>query len=195
HHLSPEHQFPAPLCDALAAYLYLINLGLETGFKPFDPKQIIFSGSSAVVGHPSFTKVPRFKLYCVNEALAIPHISSMWLKVGKFTTYFMSSLWWSKISDSNILFSFKASNPSRFQLPKYATTNFINSAFKNPIDAILEVYDGTCHCFQKIIPDKISQFSINRSCDFIKNHMFKKNTSDEAANKINENSVKILIQI
>ncbi|CAG8815106.1 29642_t:CDS:2, partial [Gigaspora margarita] len=48
--------------------------------------------------------------------------------------------------DSNILFSFKASNPSIFQLPKYATTNFINSTFKKPI---LEVYDATCHCFQK----------------------------------------------
>ncbi|CAG8615842.1 469_t:CDS:2, partial [Scutellospora calospora] len=45
--LAPQHQFPAPLCDALAAYFYLINPGPEAGFKPFDPKQIVFAGTSS----------------------------------------------------------------------------------------------------------------------------------------------------
>ena len=30
-----------------------------------------------VVGHPSFTKIPRIRLLCANEALAIPYISPM----------------------------------------------------------------------------------------------------------------------
>ncbi|CAG8754152.1 5957_t:CDS:2, partial [Funneliformis mosseae] len=45
--LCPEHQFPAPLCDALAAYFYLINPGPEAGFEPIDPKRIVFVGVSA----------------------------------------------------------------------------------------------------------------------------------------------------
>ncbi|CAG8720704.1 17830_t:CDS:2 [Dentiscutata erythropus] len=256
--LSPEHQFPVPLCDALAAYLYLIDPPLEFEFKPIDPKQIIIAGSSAggglavatalfirdvglplpsglvlwspwvdltssmpsywkpemdktdftigalntrklgppssmsieylkrvkilsekikqkkpnVVGHPSFTKVPRFRLYCANEALAIPYISPM---LGKFTTYFQVGSG-ERFLDSNILFSFKASDPNKFQLPKYATRNFANSPFKN---VILDVYEGACHCFQS----KISKFSINRSCNFIKTHTLNESTPNEAENK------------
>ncbi|CAG8754978.1 6162_t:CDS:1, partial [Funneliformis mosseae] len=30
-----------------------------------------------VVGHPSFIKFPRIRLYCANEALAIPYVSPM----------------------------------------------------------------------------------------------------------------------
>ncbi|CAG8624236.1 11553_t:CDS:2 [Gigaspora rosea] len=161
--LSPPNQFPAPLCDCLAAYLYLINPGPDAGFKPINPKKIVIAGESAgaglafsmllflrdaglplpggaiglspwvdlthsmpsfwddlvdkvdilpkilggrkiwpsspvadeyianvkalsnkidkkkptIVGHPSFTKVPRFQFYCANEALAIPYASPM----------------------------------------------------------------------------------------------------------------------
>ncbi|CAG8742801.1 10929_t:CDS:2, partial [Gigaspora rosea] len=158
--LAPQSQFPAPLCDTVAAYLYLLNPGLEAGFKPINPKRIVFAGDSAggglalatllflrdaglplpggvigmvdlthsmqsfwdaeidkvdflpkklgfreigplspvadeyivnakalsdkiaqkkptIVGHPSFTEIPRFQLYCANEALAIPYISPM----------------------------------------------------------------------------------------------------------------------
>ncbi|CAG8684790.1 13223_t:CDS:2, partial [Gigaspora margarita] len=266
YHLSPEHQFPVPLCDALAAYLYLTNPGPEAGFKPFDPKQIIISGSSSggglavatalflrdiglplpaglspwvdltssmpsfwnpemdksdwligalntrkigpssflndyhkrakilsekikqkkpkVVGHPSFIKVPRFRLYCANEALAIPYISPMLAEsLGNLPPILCQVGSGERFLDSNILFSFRASDPSKFQLPKYATMNFTNSPFKIPTKVILEVYDGTCHCFQKMIPDKISQFSINQSCDFIKNHTLKENTTKEVDSK------------
>ncbi|CAG8645683.1 20105_t:CDS:2 [Gigaspora margarita] len=161
--LSPPNQFPAPLCDCLAAYLYLITPGPDAGFKPINPKKIVIAGESAgaglafsmllflrdagmplpggaiglspwvdlthsmpsfwddlvdkvdilpkilggrkiwpsspaadeyianvkalsnkiaqkkptIVGHPSFTKVPRFQFYCANEALAIPYASPM----------------------------------------------------------------------------------------------------------------------
>ncbi|CAG8515913.1 35860_t:CDS:2, partial [Racocetra persica] len=104
-----------------------------------------------VVGHPSFTKVPRFMLYCANEALAIPY------QVGGGERFL----------DSNILFSFRASDPSKFQLPKYATTNFANSPFKKPTEVTLEVYEEACHCFQSSctlngsIPDKEDSKAIN----------------------------------
>ncbi|CAG8837470.1 16732_t:CDS:2, partial [Racocetra persica] len=45
--LSPQHQFPAALCDAIAAYLYLINPGEDAGFDPIDPKRIVIMGESA----------------------------------------------------------------------------------------------------------------------------------------------------
>ncbi|CAI2192346.1 8309_t:CDS:2, partial [Funneliformis geosporum] len=45
--LLPEHQFPAALCDALAAYFYLTNPGPEAGFEPIDPKRIVLIGVSA----------------------------------------------------------------------------------------------------------------------------------------------------
>ncbi|CAG8741455.1 13344_t:CDS:2, partial [Cetraspora pellucida] len=235
--LCPGHQFPAPLCDALAAYLYLTNPGPEAGFKPIDPKQIVIAGSSAggglavatalfirdiglplpsglvlwspwvdltssmpsywepemdktdfltgvlnarklgppspmsieylervkilsekikkkkpkVVGHPSFTKVPRFGLYCANEALAIPYVSPMLAEsLGNLPPTLCQVGGGERFLDSNILFSFKASNPSKFQLPKYATTNFANSPFKKPTEVTLEVYEEACHCFQSV---------------------------------------------
>ncbi|CAG8518683.1 17375_t:CDS:2 [Gigaspora margarita] len=45
--LTPQNQFPASLCDSVAAYLYLLDPGLETGFKPINPKKIVFMGESA----------------------------------------------------------------------------------------------------------------------------------------------------
>ncbi|CAG8837929.1 21907_t:CDS:2, partial [Gigaspora margarita] len=45
--LAPQSQFPAPLCDSVAAYLYLLNPGFEAGFKPINPKRIVFAGESA----------------------------------------------------------------------------------------------------------------------------------------------------
>ncbi|CAG8604420.1 7305_t:CDS:2 [Dentiscutata erythropus] len=257
--LTPQHQFPAPLCDVLAAYLYLTNPGPEAGFEPIDPKQIVFAGASAggglavatalflrdvglplpaglvlwspwvdltssmasqwkpemnktdfvsgklnsrklgppssmsieylkrvkilsekinqkkpnVVGHPSFTKVPRFRLYCANEALAIPYVSPMLAEsLGNLPPILCQVGSGERFLDSNILFSFKASDPSKFQLPKYATTNFAKSPFKKPTEVTLEVYDEACHGFQV--------FSIKRSCDFIKNYTLNESILDKA---------------
>ncbi|CAG8794685.1 1913_t:CDS:2, partial [Racocetra persica] len=44
--LSPQNQFPASLCDSVAAYLYLINPGPDAGFGPINPKRIVFAGES-----------------------------------------------------------------------------------------------------------------------------------------------------
>ncbi|CAG8796836.1 30699_t:CDS:2, partial [Gigaspora margarita] len=45
--LSPQNQFPAALCDSIAAYLYLIDPGSDAGFEPINPKKIVFAGESA----------------------------------------------------------------------------------------------------------------------------------------------------
>ncbi|CAG8501544.1 2245_t:CDS:2 [Scutellospora calospora] len=273
--LAPQYQFPAPLCDALAAYFYLINPGPEAGFKPFDPKQIVFAGTSAggglavgtalfmrdiglplpsslvlwspwvdltnsmaslwkpemdktdfvpkltssayrtctnigppcpmsiefldhvkilaekikkkkpnVVGHPSFTKIPRYHFYCANEALAIPYISPMLAEsLGNLPPILCQVGGGERFLDSNILFSFRASDPNKYQLPKYTTTNFANSSFKNPTEVTLEVYDEAFHCFQAfVIDEKISQFSLKRAGDFIKQHI-PNESSDEAESK------------
>ncbi|CAG8787918.1 17546_t:CDS:2, partial [Dentiscutata erythropus] len=53
-----------------------------------------------------------------------------------------------------------------------------------PTDVTLEVYEGACHFFQDTVPDeKISKFSIKRSCDFIKNHTLNESIPNEAENK------------
>ncbi|CAG8668464.1 3189_t:CDS:2 [Funneliformis mosseae] len=257
YHLSPQHQFPVPLCDALAAYFYLTNPGPEAGFEPIDPKRIVFVGVSAggglavstamflrdvglplpsglvlcspwvdltssmpsywdsemdksdivsgrlclpplgppgplsieylkrvkilsekikqkkpkVVGHDSFTKIPRIRLYCANEALAIPYVSPMLAEsLGNLPPILCQTGGGERFRDSIVLFGFKASDPSKYQLPKYATENFDKSPFKKPTKVTLEVYDDACHCFFVIPFEKISQFSLNRAFDFIKLH-------------------------
>ncbi|KAF0516123.1 alpha/beta-hydrolase [Gigaspora margarita] len=171
--LSPQSQFPAALCDCIAAYVYLINPGQNAGFESIIPKRIILAGESAggnlvfatllslrdaglplpagaivlspkvdltqsmpsrwnseidkvdyipsgmdfltklpsspamdeyfvnakaladkialknttIVSHPSFTEVPRFQLYCANEALAIPYVRQVYQsRIKKFNS-------------------------------------------------------------------------------------------------------------
>ncbi|CAG8755819.1 7968_t:CDS:2, partial [Dentiscutata heterogama] len=114
YYLNPKYQFSAQLCDAVAAYLYLINLSLWVDLTSSMPSFLepemdktdhiskflafLIIGSPCpmsieylkhvkivserikqkklnVVGHSSFSKFPRIKLYCTNKALAIPYIS------------------------------------------------------------------------------------------------------------------------
>ncbi|CAG8447218.1 26095_t:CDS:2 [Gigaspora rosea] len=221
--LSPEHQFPAQLCDALAAYLYLTNPGPEAGFEPFNPKQIIFSGSSAGGGLAVATA-----LFLRDADLPLPSglvLWSAWLDL----TSSMPSNWDPEMDKTDYLpaelgiskFKLVVSMSTEFHeqakfleekikqkktksalaipyvspmlaeslgnlppilcqvgVPKYATMNFANSLFKNPTEVILEVYDELFHCFQRMIPDKISEFSIKRSCDFIKHQTLISDESD-----------------
>ncbi|CAG8532342.1 6336_t:CDS:2, partial [Scutellospora calospora] len=232
--LSPQNQFPASLCDSVAAYMYLINPGSDAGFEPINPKRIIFAGESAgggltlatllflrdaglplpggaiilspwldlthsmpsfwdseidkidympkelgffkiktsspvmdqyitnakaladkiaqkkptIVGHPSFTKVPRFQFYCANEALAIPYIRQVHLtyeSLGDLPPILCQVGGSERFRDEAILFSFKASNPKEYKLPSYATKNFEKSPFKNPTKVLLEIYDDMPH--------------------------------------------------
>ncbi|CAG8664928.1 381_t:CDS:2, partial [Dentiscutata erythropus] len=169
--LSPEHQFPAALCSsaggelAVATALFLRDAGLPLHchkglfygipkFKPLSSSmsiefhervkilaEKIKQKKPKVVSHPSFTKVPRFRLYCANVALAIPHVSPMLAEsLGNFPPILCIS-GGERLADSNGLFSFRASYPNKFQVPKYATVNFANSPFKKPTEVILEVYD------------------------------------------------------
>ncbi|CAG8685441.1 6672_t:CDS:2 [Dentiscutata erythropus] len=78
----------------------------------------------------------------------------------------MPSFWNTEMDKTDF---FGASNPSKFQFPKYATMNFTNSPFKKPTKVMLEVYNET-------------NVSIIRSCDFIKN-ILNKNIPDEADSK------------
>ncbi|CAG8594043.1 17102_t:CDS:2 [Cetraspora pellucida] len=239
--LSPKSQFPAALCDALAAYLYLTNPGPNAGFEPINPKRIVLAGESAggnlvfsvllalrdaglplpagaiplspwvdlthsmpsfmdaemdktdyipsnlglftnypsspimdeyhtnakvladkialkkptIVGHPSFTALPRFNLYCPNEALAIPYVTQ---QVGGDERF----------RDESILISHKAASPHEYKLPLYATKNFEMSSFKKPTKVILEVYDDMPHAWHLIPFCKPSQIALERCCDFIK---------------------------
>ncbi|RIB19220.1 Alpha/Beta hydrolase protein [Gigaspora rosea] len=250
--LSPPNQFPAPLCDCLAAYLYLINPGPDAGFKPINPKKIVIAGESAgaglafsmllflrdaglplpggaiglvdlthsmpsfwddlvdkvdilpkilggrkiwpsspvadeyianvkalsnkidkkkptIVGHPSFTKVPRFQFYCANEALAIPYASPMLAEsLGDLPPILFQVGELERVRDEAIFFSFKAAFPHEYQIPSYATKNFVKSPFKNPTKVILEVYDDMPHCWHMFSFSKPCKVAFERCCDFIK---------------------------
>ncbi|CAG8795170.1 38689_t:CDS:2 [Gigaspora margarita] len=238
--LAPQSQFPAPLCDSVAAYLYLLNPGLEAGFKPINPKRIVFAGESAggglalatllflrdaglplpggvigmspwvdlthsmpsfwdaeidkvdflpkklgfreigpsspvadeyivnvkalsdkiaqkkptIVGHPSFTEIPRFQLYCANEALAIPYISPMLAEsLGDLPPILCQVGGLERLRDEGILFSHKAAHP-HMQL--------------KILKIILEVYDDMPHIWHTFTFTKPSQVAFERCGDFIK---------------------------
>ncbi|KAF0511809.1 alpha/beta-hydrolase [Gigaspora margarita] len=253
--LSPQNQFPAALCDSIAAYLYLINPGPEAGFDPINPKIIVLSGDSSggnlvfalllflrdaglplpagsvilspwtdlthsmpsfwnaelnkidlipsklgfydigapspaseeyfvtakaladkialkkptMVSHPSFTEVPRFQLYCANEALAIPYVSPMLAEsLGNLPPILCQVGGDEKLRDESILISYKAANPHEYQLPSYATKNFEKSPFKNPTKVILEVYDDMPHGWHALTFSEPSKIAFERCGDFIK---------------------------
>ncbi|CAG8657171.1 9353_t:CDS:2, partial [Funneliformis mosseae] len=108
-------------------------------------------------------------LLCANEALAIPYISPMLAEsLGNLPPIFCQAGGEERLRDSIVLFAFKASDPSKYQVPKYATENFANSPFKKPTKVTLEVYDEAFHCFFFVPVEKITQFSLNRAYDFIK---------------------------
>ncbi|CAG8769322.1 11537_t:CDS:2 [Dentiscutata erythropus] len=250
--LAPQNQFPASLCDIVAAYLYLINPEPDAGFKPINPKRIVIMGESAggsltlatllflrdaglplpggavalspfvdlthsmpsfsdpeiqkvdiigqririrpstplaeefnanakalsdkiaqkkpnIVGHPSFTEVPRFQLYCANEALAIPYFSPMLAEsLGNLPPILCQVGELERFRDETILFSHKAAYPQEYQLPSYAAKNFEKSPFKNPTQVILEIYEDMPHVWHMFSFIKPSQVAIERCGDFIK---------------------------
>ncbi|CAG8765556.1 7569_t:CDS:2 [Gigaspora margarita] len=248
--LSPQNQFPAALCDSIAAYLYLIYPGSDAGFEPINPKKIVFAGESAgggltfatllflrdaglplpggafglspwvdlthsmpsfwdaevdkadfipkllgfhktspdeefianakalsdkislkkptIVGHPSFTEVPRVQLYCANEALAIPYISPMLAEsLGDLPPILCQVGGLERFRDEAVLFGHKASSPHEYQLPSYAAKNFEKSSFKNPTKVVLEVYDDMVHIWPLLTSSKPSQVAFERFGKFV----------------------------
>ncbi|RIB27180.1 Alpha/Beta hydrolase protein [Gigaspora rosea] len=250
--LAPQNQFPASLCDTIAAYLYLIDPEPDAGFKPINPKKIVIAGESAggglalatllflrdaglplpggaillspwldlthsmpsfwdteiitadlirdtfnirpsssladefiadakslsdkiaqkkpaIVSHPSFIEVPRFQLYCTNEALAIPYISPLLAEsLGNLPPILCQVGGFERLRDEAIFFSYKAAYPQEYQLPSYATKNFEKSPFKKPTKVILEVYNDMPHFWQMFQFSKSSQISLERCGEFIK---------------------------
>ncbi|KAF0432756.1 alpha/beta-hydrolase [Gigaspora margarita] len=226
--LSPQNQFPAALCDSIAAYLYLIDPGSDAGFEPINPKKIVFAGESAgggltfatllflrdaglplpggafgmspwvdlthsmpsfwdaevdkadfipkllgfrkigpsspvadvfianakalsdkialkkptIVGHPSFTEVPRVQLYCANEAMAIPYISP---KLAE------------SLGDLPPILC-QVGGLERFR---------DESPFKNPTKVVLEVYDDMIHVWPLLTSSKPSQVAFERFGKFV----------------------------
>ncbi|CAG8748991.1 15874_t:CDS:2, partial [Dentiscutata heterogama] len=111
--------------------------------------------------------------------LAIPYVSPMLAEsLGNLPPILMQVGGGDRLRDAGVLLSFRASDPSKYQIPKYATTNFENSPFKKPTEVTLEVYDEACHCVQFMPFEKIAYFSMQRAVDFIKHHTLDKNIKD-----------------
>ncbi|CAI2178801.1 9878_t:CDS:2, partial [Funneliformis geosporum] len=75
------------------------------------------------------------------------------------------------------------SDPSKYQVPKYAMENFYESSLKKPTKVTLEVYDEACHCFFVFPSEKITKFALNSAYNFIKFHA----AADESINNESEN--------
>ncbi|CAG8532287.1 3317_t:CDS:2 [Funneliformis mosseae] len=126
---------------AVGTALFLRDAGLPL---PSEIALIIKQKKPKVVGHPSFTKIPRIRLLCANEALAIPYISP-------------------KLAES--LGNLPPISVLSIQVPKYATEKFANSPFKKSPQK-----SHTKSMMTFVPTEKITQFSLNRAYDFIKLH-------------------------
>ncbi|RIB25234.1 Alpha/Beta hydrolase protein [Gigaspora rosea] len=254
--LSPQHQFPAALCDVIAAYLYLISPGEDAGFEPIDPKRIVIMGESAggglamamtlflrdaglplpcgivgwspwvdlthsmpssldpnligldllcpmtmyrpkpkvsspawvqyqedsqkladqikekkpsIIGDESFQRDEQIQIYCNNEALAIPYVSPLLAEsLGNMPPMLLQVGEVERIHDEVVLFGHKATQPHKFRVPQYSTSNFDESPFQKPTSVILEVYDDMPHGWQRFPSAEQAQISFHRTCNFIK---------------------------
>ncbi|CAG8444078.1 7322_t:CDS:2 [Scutellospora calospora] len=254
--LAPQYQFPAALCDVIAAYLYLINPEENAGFDPIDPKRIVIMGESAggglamamtlflrdaglplpcgivgwspwvdlthsmpssldpnlvgldllcpmtmfrpkpkvsspaweqyqkdsqkladqikkkkplIVGDESFQRDEQIQMYCNNEALAIPYVSPLLAEsLGEMPPMLLQVGEVERIHNEVVLFGYKATQPHKFRVPKYSTSNFDKSPFQKPTSVILEVYDDMPHGWQRFPFIEQAQASFHRTCNFIK---------------------------
>ncbi|KAG9305518.1 hypothetical protein G9A89_006488 [Geosiphon pyriformis] len=248
--LAPQHEFPAALHDAMAAYMYLLDPPEDSDYQAFHPSQIVIAGDSAggglslamvlvlrdaglpmpagVIGfspwvdlthsmpsivsedfdetdyiprtifsHPpspllekyeqrakafsakvknfklsyvieeSLKREERIQLYAPNEALAIPYVSPLLAEsLGGLPPMLLQAGDGERLRDEIIYFSFKASNPAKYQFPEYATRDFERSPFQTPTKTILEVYDDMCHVWQ-LFSTRPTQISMERVAAFI----------------------------
>ncbi|CAG8855752.1 18127_t:CDS:2, partial [Gigaspora margarita] len=95
--LSPQNQFPAALCDSIAAYLYLINPGPEAGFDPINPKKIVLSGDSSG-GNLVFALL----LFLRDAGLPLP-AGSVILSPWTDLTHSMPSFWSAELNKIDLL--------------------------------------------------------------------------------------------
>ncbi|CAG8489477.1 20316_t:CDS:2 [Cetraspora pellucida] len=240
--LSPQHQFPAALCDAIAAYLYLINPGEDAEFDPIDPKRIVIMGESSggglamaltlflrdadpnligldslcpmatyrpkpqvsspawvqyqedsqkladqikkknplIIGDESFQRNEQIQMYCNNEALAIPYVSPLLAEsLGGMPPMLLQVGEIERVHNEVVLFGHKATQPHKFRVPQYSTSNFDKSPFQKPTSVILEVYDDMPHGWQRFPSAEQAQISFHRTCNFIKYVTLVENDSTE----------------
>ncbi|CAG8554180.1 9128_t:CDS:2 [Acaulospora morrowiae] len=231
--LAPQHQFPAAVHDALAAYLYLTNPPEDAGFEAIDPKQIVIMGDSAGgglaialgllirdIGMPSvlsplsdntdylpssgfvyrpspvlddfhrksealskrikkenrpqfwdssLNREERVQLYAPNEALTVSYVSPMCAEsLAGLPPMLIQTGDGEKIRDEIIYFSFKASQPEKYNLPSYNAEKFKRSQFKTPTNVTLEVYQDMPHVFQLFDFNASAKVAFKHSGEFIK---------------------------
>ncbi|CAG8765240.1 3583_t:CDS:2, partial [Gigaspora rosea] len=100
--IAPQNQFPASLCDTIAAYLYLIDPEPDAGFKPINPKKIVFVGESSGGG-----LALAILLFLRDAGLPLPGgaaLLSPWLDL----THSMPSYWDTEKINADTLHSFNS---------------------------------------------------------------------------------------
>ncbi|CAG8803512.1 28609_t:CDS:2, partial [Dentiscutata erythropus] len=135
----------------------------------------------SIVGDESFQRDEQIQMYCNNEALAIPYVSPLLAEsLGNIPPMLLQVGEVERMHDEVVLFGHKATQPHKFRVPQYSTSNFDESPFQKPTSIILEVYDDMPHGWQwNNVRDNIqvglrfpsaeqAQISFHRTCNFIK---------------------------
>ncbi|CAG8832988.1 31947_t:CDS:2 [Gigaspora margarita] len=156
--LSPQSQFPAALCDCIAAYVYLINPGQNAGFESINPKRIILAGESAG-GNLVFVTLLSLR----DAGLPLPAGAIVLVDL----TQSMPSRWNSEIDKVDYIPSgmdFLTKLPSSPAMDEY----FVNAKALADKIALKNTTIVSHPSFTEVFTfSKPSQIAVERCCDFI----------------------------
>ncbi|CAG8600117.1 15607_t:CDS:2, partial [Acaulospora colombiana] len=117
----------------------------------------------------SFNRSERVQLYVPNEALSVPYVSPMCAaSLAGLPPMLIQTGDGERIRDEIIYFSFKASQPEKYNLPLYNAENFRKSPFKTPTNVTLEIYQEMPHVFQAFEYSTPAKIAFKNSGEFIK---------------------------
>ncbi|CAG8699531.1 3887_t:CDS:2, partial [Scutellospora calospora] len=152
------HSMPSIFCKECDKYDILPDYPLE--FFPSQAQEKFIEKSAELskkikksnkprIWHESLDREIRVQQYAPNEALSIPYVSPLCAEsLGGLPPMLLTTGDRERLRDETIYIAFKASQPSKYLLPKYNAGKFEKSPFKTPTNVILEIYEGMPHVFQ-----------------------------------------------
>ncbi|CAG8460842.1 3829_t:CDS:2 [Acaulospora colombiana] len=117
----------------------------------------------------SFNRNKRVQLYAPNEALSVPYVSPICAtSLAGLPSILVQAGDGERLRDEAIYFSFKASQPEKYNLPSYNFKNSKRLLFKTPTNVTLEIYQDMPHVFQTFSFGTPAKIAYKHSGEFIK---------------------------